>query len=174
MPDHRRSIEDRKRQSITNRKANSLSTALTKVSAILVTVAAALSLNVSPASAATVTWCHDPNLGGTFICFNHIPRTGEAWQYYPNGTEQVFVNGVKYELWTRWTNTNGTWSGWTSMGGKIAWYTTPGVCAHLEYTWVPVVAVYNPDGNTSCRGRYTSGGWRRWSHCIIPKNFADC
>src|SRR6266705_87125 len=137
MSDRRSSIEDGKRQLKVSRKAISLSTVLATVSAILVTVAVTLSLNVSPASAATINWCHDPGLGGTFVCFNNNSRTGEVWQYFLNETKQVFVSGLNHALWTRWDHTNGTWSGWTSMGGKIAWNTTPGLLAHREYTWIP-------------------------------------
>jgi len=119
------------------------------------------------ASAATINWCHDPGLGGTFVCFNSNYRTGEVWQYYPDGTKQVFVSGLNYALWTRWDNTNGTWSGWTSIGGKIAWNTTPGLLADREYSWIPVVVVYGTDYKTYCRGRYRTGSWYPWTRCTV-------
>jgi hypothetical protein len=165
MSDRQSSIEDGKRQMKVSRKVTSLSAALAMVSAILVTVAVTLALNASPASAATINWCHDPGLGGTFVCFNSNYRTGEVWQNYPNGTKQVFVSGLDHRLWTRWDNTNGIWSGWTSMGGKIAWNTTPGLFASYEYTWNAVVIVYGTDYKTYCRGRHRSGGWWPWQRC---------
>lgn len=148
------------------RKAISFKTTLAMLAAVLITMAAALFAS-SPASAATVNWCHDPGLGGTFVCFNNDYHNGEVWQYYPNGTEQVFVSGLDYALWTRWNHTDGTWSSWTSMGGKIAWNTTPGLLADREYTWIPVVVVYGTDYNTWCRGRYTSGAWWPWARCTV-------
>jgi hypothetical protein len=165
MSDRKSSSENGKMQLKASRKVISLAPALAAVSAILVTVALALSLNVSPASAATINWCHDPGLGGTFVCFNNNYRTGEVWQYFPGGTKQVFVSGQDHALWTRWERSNGTWSGWTSMGGKIAWNTTPGLLADKEYTWNPVVVVYGTDYKTWCRGRYTSGAWWPWARC---------
>lgn len=150
-----------------SRKAISPRAALAAVSAILITVTVTLFLNVGPASAATVNWCHDPSLHGTFVCFNNDYKNGEVWQYYPNGTKQVFVSGLDYALWTRWDKTNGTWSGWTSMGGKIARNTTPGLGADREYTWVPFVVVYGTDNRTWCRGRYRSGAWWAWSRCTL-------
>jgi len=165
MSDRRRSIVNGKKQSKVSRKAISISTALATVSTILVTMAVTLSLNVGPASAATVNWCSDPHLGGKFVCFNNNYKNGEVWQYYPNGTEQVFVSGLDHALWTRWDHANGSWSGWTSMGGKIAWNTTPGLFADREYTWNAVVIVYGTDYRTWCRGRYTSGAWWQWSRC---------
>lgn len=162
----RSSVKGGKRQLKVSQKAISLRTALAAVSATLVTLAVTLSLNVSPASAATINWCHDPRLGGTFVCFNNSYKNGEVWQYYPNGTRQVFVSGLGYGLWTRWDRANGTWSSWRSMGGKIAWNTTPGLLADREYTWIPVVVVYGTDYKTWCRGRYKSGAWWQWSRCI--------
>ncbi len=167
MSDQRSSIESGKRRSRVSRKAISLPTALATVIAILITAAVTLSLNVGPASAATVNWCSDPNLGGQFVCFNKDYKNGEVWQHYPNGTEQVFVSGLDHALWTKWDNTNGTWSRWISMGGKIAWDTTPGLFADLEHTWIPVVIVYGTNYTTWCRGRNRAGAWWAWARCHV-------
>jgi hypothetical protein len=134
---------------------------------VVAAVIGGLLVNVSTASAAPA-WCHDPQLGGTFICDNNYGYgSGEEWQVFPDGSSEVFVVGQDFAVWTRWNvgANPGYWYPWTSLGGRSLWYASPGLAKSGEYTWHPTLIVEGTDYRRWYRVRHDGGGWSAWYCC---------
>ena len=119
--------------------------------------------------------CSDPHLGGQFFCENvNDPGSGEAWWTFPDGTEQVFVIGTDFAVWTRWQNFNGgPWVSWATMHGQA---TEAPVLFYNEMTqkyyqsaggiWTPEIVVTGTDAKHWNRHRTSAGAWTPWTQGV--------
>jgi hypothetical protein len=117
-----------------------------------------------PVAAASPQICHSPFYGGDYYCEYPVlvytfPRTG----ILPNVTQQVFVIGTDYSVWTRW-HTNGKLSDWVSLGGKIRHDYHQGDFALHVCRDNPFVVVVGLDNLPWYRYRQSNGVWTRWAH----------
>ncbi len=129
--------------------------------AVLALVATATALTAAPvsasaAAAADTSICHDNSYGGDWFC-----AYGRHSFTFDNGTNQFFVIGPDFAVWTRWRK-NGVYSAWTSLGGKIrASYSS----ADFILTGCgdqPVVLVVGTNNRWYLNARRTSGSWVGW------------
>lgn len=107
----------------------------------------------------TSTIINGVQYGGRRYCNYNI-----GWNRFSNGTEQVYVIGTDYSVWTRWITAGGTLSGWVSLGGEVK----PGDFRSVTMTGtgnVPTVNVIGTDSRWWCRTRATSGSWSAWARC---------
>lgn len=100
--------------------------------------------------------------GGGFYCASTDPDHGAIWYEFPNGTEEVFVVGLDWSVWTRWNNTSGGLSAWTSLGGQVE-HTEP-VIGLSGSSWGVTLVVFGTNGDYyyDTRSDSPSGGWTGW------------
>lgn len=115
------------------------------------------------ATAGTAAICHDARYGGSYYC-----GYGKQYAYFSTGTEQLFVIGTDFSVWTRWTNPNGSISNWVNLGGKIR-RSYSSYDFNVDFVkngnlWVMVVGTDNAWWyKIRYAGSGTWSGWRRWS-----------
>ncbi|MBW5481229.1 hypothetical protein [Streptomyces bambusae] len=129
----------------------------TKIKAALLAAAAVAGLAVTATPAQALSYCNAGG-GGVYIC-----EYGITSYSFPDGTKQQFVIGADTAVWTRWTNTSGTWSKWLSMGGK----STSKVSIHDGVRpdtdpWTFAVLYYAADGYARENYRDHNGNWSGW------------
>ncbi|MFE9429135.1 hypothetical protein ACFYNO_40025 [Kitasatospora sp. NPDC006697] len=131
-----------------------------QLKAVLVT--AAVAAGIAAAGAAPARAADTCRLGsGTYLC-----QYGVATTTFPEGTKEQFVIGTDSAVWTRWTNTSGTWSGFLSMGGVA----TSGVTISQSSVdgWNIAITVRSTDGYLWDRVRDHNGNWTAWDHIPDP------
>ncbi|MEU0847001.1 hypothetical protein ABZ387_03425 [Streptomyces flaveolus] len=102
--------------------------------------------------------------GGVYIC-----EYGVTNYKLPNGTKQEFVVGTDRAVWTRWTDSDGDWSGWMSMGGR-AWSTARAYDYDTSDPWTFRVFYYDETGEYWGRNRDHDGNWSTWTRYDLPLN----
>jgi hypothetical protein len=144
---------------------------LRKASVLLAGLAlsAGVAATAAPLADAAVTSrdvgiCHDPWVGGDFLCGDQYGPYGENLHQFPNGTYQAFVVAPNHEVYSYWTYTNGSWSGWNSMGG---WVQSAVDTNTTDPVWAFTIHSIGGDGNPWCRDRSDGqyGSWNDWHRC---------
>ncbi|MGW7008195.1 hypothetical protein ACWGCW_36755 [Streptomyces sp. NPDC054933] len=132
--------------------------------AVVLAAVAASSVGLAvPAQAAParVGVCHDPRFGGNFYCDSSDSTHGEFTWYLPNNTQQVFVVGTNWSVWTRWSYRDGSLSSWTNLGGQVDHH-NPWVHWRSIAGWSVTIDVTGTDGGLWYDTRYADGTWSGW------------
>ncbi|MEV6956258.1 hypothetical protein [Streptomyces sp. NPDC051183] len=130
-----------------------------KAAVIAATAVASVAAVATPAEAGSCS-----RGGRAYIC-----DYGVTSYLLPNSTKQEFVVGTDRAVWTRWTDSDGDWSGWESMGGK-AWSTARAYDYDTSDPWTFRVFYYNDKGEYWGRNRDRSGTWSPWTRYELPIN----
>ncbi|MEV7544088.1 hypothetical protein [Streptomyces sp. NPDC089915] len=102
--------------------------------------------------------------GGVYIC-----EYGVTSYKLPNGTKQEFIVGTDRAVWTRWTDSDGDWTGWSSMGGRAS-STARAYDYDTSDPWTFRVFYYDERGEYWGRNRDHDGNWSGWTHYDLPLN----
>ncbi|MFQ6144578.1 hypothetical protein ACLMNJ_16100 [Streptomyces seoulensis] len=132
-----------------------------KVKAMVIAAAAVASVAVvaAPAQAGNCS-----RGGGVYLC-----EYGVTSYKLPNGTKQEFIVGTDRAVWTRWNDSDGDWTGWTSMGGQ-AWSTAYAYDYDTSDPWTFRVFYYDQSAEYWGRNRDHNGNWSPWTHYDTPLN----
>ncbi|GAA5074305.1 hypothetical protein [Streptomyces similanensis] len=132
-----------------------------KVKAIVIAAAAVASVAVvaAPAQAGNCS-----RGGGVYLC-----EYGVTSYKLPNGTKQEFIVGTDRAVWTRWSDSDGDWTGWMSMGGQ-AWSTAYAYDYDTSDPWTFRVFYYDQSAEYWGRNRDHNGNWSPWTHYDTPLN----
>ncbi|MDF6017037.1 hypothetical protein [Streptomyces sp. JH34] len=132
-----------------------------KLKAAVIVAAAVVSVSVvaTPAEASNCS-----RGGGVYIC-----EYGVSSYKLPDGTKQEFVVGTDRAVWTRWTDSDGDWSGWMSMGGN-AWSTVRAYDYETSDPWTFRVFYYDQTAEYWGRNRDHDGNWSSWTRYDLPLN----
>ncbi len=89
-----------------------------------------------------------------------------GWNGFSDGSEQVYVVGTDYAVWTRWITAGGTLSRWVSLGGKVKQgdFRSVTMAGTGNVPTVKVIGTTTPS-RWYCRTRATSGSWSPWALC---------
>jgi hypothetical protein len=119
-------------------------------------------LPVTSASAQKI--CHLSFYGGDYYCqYPVLVYTFPATGVLPNVTQQVWVIGTDYSVWTRW-HTNGKLSNWVSQGGQIRHPYQNGDFYFYTCGGKPVIVLVGLDNRKWYRLRQSNGVWTPWAH----------
>ncbi|MFI5983630.1 hypothetical protein ACIBEA_22465 [Streptomyces sp. NPDC051555] len=131
-----------------------------RAAVLAATLLAGLAVAVTPAQA--LSHCNGGG-GAVYIC-----EYGVTTHALPNGAKQEFLIGTDRALWTRWTDTRGTWSGWQSMGGVF----TDKIYVIDRWSagdpWRFALSVRGDDGYQWVNLRDHGGGWSGWHRMPDP------
>lgn len=114
---------------------------------------------ILPVTSASAQICHLPLYGGDYYCQYPVL----TYDLVPGETQQVWVIGTDYSVWTRW-NTNGRLSNWVSMGGRIRHPYHTGDFYFFTCGGKPVIVVVGLDNLQWYRLRQSDGVWTSWAH----------
>jgi hypothetical protein len=120
--------------------------------------------NAAPApqaAAVDTRQCTDDSYGGTWYC-----AYGSDSHTFPNGTNQIFVVGTDFAVWTKWRNRNNNYSSWHSLGGEVKHsYNSADfgifTCGSSPNLWVSVRGTNN--ANYLNVRTYSTGKWSGWN-----------
>ena len=102
--------------------------------------------------------CQLPTYGGRYYC----GYGSRSWTF-ANGTEQVFVIGTNFAVWTRWKS-NGNLSSWTSLGGEIRHTYSYDDFKRYSCGGNPWLNIVGLDNQWWKRARGSDGTWSAWGH----------
>ncbi|MGW7415757.1 hypothetical protein [Streptomyces sp. NPDC054863] len=96
--------------------------------------------------------------GGIYIC-----EYGVTTAKLSGGIRQEFIIGLDRAVWTRWTNSSGSWGPWQTMGGQAK--SKVYIDDHLPGgTDDFLICVIGDDGKTWFRGHdRQTGHWSDWA-----------
>lgn len=130
-----------------------------KAAVLALVAVAGLAVAATPAQASSCK-----RGGGVYLC-----EYGVTSYKLPNGTKQEFVVGTDRAVWTRWTDSDGDWSGWMSMGGR-AWSPARAYDYETSDPWSFRVFYYDETGEYWGRNRDHDGNWSSWIRYELPLN----
>jgi hypothetical protein len=107
-------------------------------------------------AAANTSTCKDNSYGGTWYC-----AYGHHSFNLPDGTNQFFVIGTDYAVWTRWRK-NGVYSSWVSLGGQIRRSYSSSDFKVSSCSGQPVVFVVGTNNRWYLDVRGSNGKWSGW------------
>ena len=137
--------------------ARKLAVPLLAMAAMAATLVAA-PVSASAAAAADTSICHDNSYGGNWFCaYGHHSFT------FTNGTNQFFVIGPDFAVWTRWRNSSNVYSAWTSLGGTIRHSYSSADFKLISCDNIPSVLVVGTNNYWYINSRKTSGVWNGWT-----------
>jgi hypothetical protein len=141
---------------MTSKIVRSFAMALLALVATATTLAAA-PVSASAAAAADTSICHDNSYGGDWFCaYGHHSFT------FTNGTNQFFVIGPDFAVWTRWRNSSNEYSAWTSLGGTIRSSYSSADFKVVGCGGQPSVLVVGTNNHWYINSRKTTGSWNGW------------
>jgi hypothetical protein len=125
--------------------------------AAMATTVVAEPVSASAAAAVDKSHCTDNSYGGDWFCaYGHHSFT------FDNGTNQFFVIGPDFAVWTRWRNSSNKYSAWTSLGGTIRSSYSSSDFKLVTCKNTVAVTVVGTDNHWYIDSRKSSGSWNGW------------